>query len=253
MLTGKDYKQEYLDFIRSEQRRSNIMTLARIQHCLRKLGIDFGYYNGERLYSKTVMNRDSALFLYNNHFCLILKSEGVSFSQAIQELEENFQMVDNFITEKNLNSHFKYEFIPKKIESHMTNFIVYDLETNKTDRTRPYNMSFYRLSKIAGRYERDPTQEEFKKSIIDTLVFVGDNCVGIALDFCLKLKEEEYKDNIGKVLENNIQLHAHNGKDFDTWIVLNNLHCDKRIVNIQKNGKCIIELKVINGYFEKKK
>ena len=30
-LTGQDYKQEYLDFIRNEKRRSNIMTMVRIQ------------------------------------------------------------------------------------------------------------------------------------------------------------------------------------------------------------------------------
>ena len=30
-LTKSDYKEQYLDFIRSEQRRSNIMTKARIQ------------------------------------------------------------------------------------------------------------------------------------------------------------------------------------------------------------------------------
>ena len=30
-LTGEDYKQQYLDFIRNEKRRSNIMTMARIQ------------------------------------------------------------------------------------------------------------------------------------------------------------------------------------------------------------------------------
>ena len=30
-LTGDDYKQQYLDFLRSEQRRSKIMTKARIQ------------------------------------------------------------------------------------------------------------------------------------------------------------------------------------------------------------------------------
>ena len=46
---------------------------------------------------------------------------------------------------------FKYEFTPKKIESHLTNFIVYDLETHNTDRGRPYNMTSYRLGKIAGR------------------------------------------------------------------------------------------------------
>ena len=48
-------------------------------------------------------------------------------------------------------------------------------------------------------------------------------------------------------IEYNLQLHAHNGSGFDTWIVLNNLSCDKRIVNIIKNGKSIIELKVFNG------
>ena len=67
-LTGRDYKQEYLDFIRNEKRRCNIMTMARIQPCLRKLGIDLGYYNGERVFPRTVTNRDTAFLLYSNHF-----------------------------------------------------------------------------------------------------------------------------------------------------------------------------------------
>ena len=45
----------------------------------------------------------------------------------------------------------------KKIDSHLTNFIVYDLETHNTDRARPYVFCFYRLSKLAGRYNRDLT------------------------------------------------------------------------------------------------
>ena len=88
---------------------------------------------------------------------------------------------------------------------------------------------------------------------MDTIAFDGDNCVEKALDFCLKSKRQENKDKKGKVLEYNLQLHAHTGSGFDTWIVLNNLPCDKRIVNIIKNGKAIIELKVFNGYFEKNK
>ena len=148
-----------------------------------------GYFDGNVVYPRSVTNRNSALFIYNNHFCSIWKSEGVSFIQAVKELKDNFKMIDNYITEENVTSHFKYEFIPKKIESHLTNFIVYDLETHNTDRARPYNMTFYRLSKIAGRYERDPTQEELQKSIDDTIAFAGDNCIGNALDFCLKLKE----------------------------------------------------------------
>ena len=250
-LTDRDYKQQYLDFIRNEKRRSNIMTKARIQPFCRANNINIGYFDGDGVYPRSITNRDSALYLYDNHFCLIWKSEGVSFKQAIKEIDDNFKKVDNYITEENVNSHFKYEFIPKKIESHLTNFIVYDLETHNNNRARPYNMTFYRLSKIAGRYERDPTPEELQKSINDTIAFSGDNCINNALDYILKLKGEERKVN-NKIVEYNLQLHAHNGSGFDTWIILNNLRCDKHIVgDIIKNGKGIIELKIFNGLIYK--
>ena len=235
-LTGQDYKEQYLDFIRSEERRSNIMTMARIQPCLRKLGIHLGYYNGERIYPRTVTNRKSALFFYNNHFCLIWKSEGVSFNQAVKGLKDNFKKVHNFISEENVNSHLKYEFISKKIESHLTKFFVYDLETRNTDRARPFCVSFYRLSKSFGRYGRDQTREESDKCKKDTIVFDGDNCISNALDFCLKLKSDE-REVRNKVVEYNLQLHAYNGCGFDTWIVLKNLDCAKRIVKIIKNAR----------------
>ena len=246
-LTSQDYKGKYLEFIRNEKRRSNIMTKARIQPFCRANNINIGYFDRDGIYPRSVTNRDSALYLYDNHVCLIWKSEGVSFKQAIKEIGDNFKKVDNYITEENVNSHFKYEFVPKKIKSHLTNLIVYDLETYSTDRARPYNMTFYRLSKIAGRYERDPTPEELQKSINDTIAFSGDNCINNALDYLLKLKGEERKVN-NKIVEYNLQLHAHNGSGFDTWIILNNLRCDKHIVgDIIKSGKGIIELKVFNG------
>ena len=138
ILTGQDYKKQYLEFIRKEKSRSNIMTTARIQPFCRDSNFNLRYYNEDRAFPRSVTNRDSALFLFNIHFCLIWESEGVSFIRAIKELKDTFKIVDNFITEENVNSHFKYEFIPKKIESHLSNFIVYDLETHNTDRLRPY-------------------------------------------------------------------------------------------------------------------
>ena len=251
-LTGQDYKQQYLDFIRSKQRRSNIMTKARIQPFCRAKNINLGYYDGERVFPRSVTERDNALYLFNNHFCLIWKYENISSKQAKQELKDNFKIVDSYITAENVNSHFKYEFIPKKIESHLTNFIVYDLETHNANRARPYVFCFYRLSKLSGRYNRDLTLDEIDKCKKDTIAFDGNDCVEKSLDFCLKLKGEEYKDQKGKVLEHILQLHAQKGSGFDTWIVLNILPCDKRIVNIIKNGKGIIELTKINGYIEKK-
>ena len=116
------------------------------------------------------------MYLYNIHFCSIWISQSVSFIQDIQELKNNFRIVDNYITEENVKSHFKNEFTPKTIESHLTNFIVYDLETRNTDRARPYVFCFYRLSKLAGRYNRDLTHDEREKCKKDTIAFDGDNC-----------------------------------------------------------------------------
>ena len=205
------------------------------------------------MFPRSVTNRDDALFLYNNHFWLLWKSEGVSFNQAFKKLKDDFEIVDNYITDENVKSHFQYIYKPKKNESHLTSFIVYDLETHNTDRARPYVFCFYRLSKLAGRYNCDLTIDGIEKCKKDTIAFDGDNCVEKNLDFCLKIKGEEYKDEKGKDLEYNLQLHAHNGSGFDTCIVSKNLLCDKTIVNLIKNGKGIIELKVFNGYIEKQK
>ena len=48
-LTNSDYKEQYLDFIRTEKRRSSFTTMAHIQPCLRKLGINLGYYSGKEI------------------------------------------------------------------------------------------------------------------------------------------------------------------------------------------------------------
>ena len=77
----------------------------------------------------------------------------------------------------------------------MTNFNVYYLETHITDRGRLYVFCFYRLSKLARRYNRDLTHDERQKCKMDTIAFDGDSCVEKVLDFCLKLKEEERKDS----------------------------------------------------------
>ena len=37
----------------------------------------------------------------------------------MNELKDNSERVDNFITEEIVNSHFKNEFVPKKILSHL--------------------------------------------------------------------------------------------------------------------------------------
>ena len=70
------------------------MTSARIQQCSRKLGIDLGYFNGKVIWPRSFNERNKALFSHNIHFCLIWKSEGVSFNQAIRKLKDNFKIFD---------------------------------------------------------------------------------------------------------------------------------------------------------------
>ena len=123
-ITGQDYKKQYLDFIKNEKRRSNITTKARIQPFCRANNTTLGYFDGTKVFPRSVTDRDTALFSYNNHFCWLWKSENVSFNQTTKELKDSFKIFNKYITEENVNSHFIYEFIPKKIESHLTNFIV---------------------------------------------------------------------------------------------------------------------------------
>ena len=138
------------------------------------------------------------------------------------------------------------------MESPLTNFIVDDLETHNTDRARPYNMTFYR-KKIAVKNIRDITPYEIDKCKRNTLVIDGDNCVSNALDFSSKFKREERKATDKRILEYNLQLHAHSGSGFDTWIILNNLPCDEHIVDVFKNGKSKSAVKIFNGYKQNNK
>ena len=119
----------------------------------------------------------------------------------------------------------------------MTNFIKYDLQTHFTDTARPYVFCFCQLNKLAGNYDRNLSPYEIDKCKKDAIAFRGDDCVTKSLDFYLKLKGEGKRDNANKFLEYNLQLHAHNGSGFDTWITLNILPCDKRIVNKNKKEK----------------
>ena len=60
------------------------MTKAGIQPFCRANNIIIGFFDGTRVFPRTVTDRNNALYLYNNHFSLIWKSENVSFNQAIK-------------------------------------------------------------------------------------------------------------------------------------------------------------------------
>ena len=59
---------------------------------------------------RNITERNIALNMHKNHFCLIWMSRDVNFNKAIEdELEKNFKVVDNCITDKHVESYFEYE------------------------------------------------------------------------------------------------------------------------------------------------
>ena len=108
------------------------------------------------------------------------------------------------------------------------------------------------MSKLAAEYSRDLFREELDRCIKDNIVTDEEDCTAEALDFVLKIKSEERKFQ-KRIVEFFLQLHAHNVSGFDIWTILKNLSCDKRVVDINKKGKGIIEFQVFDGYVQDNK
>ena len=70
-LTCKDYTEEFSTFIRTEQRKSNVMTSARIPPFCKKHKFNVGYYEGFRVCPRNITQKKITLKLHKNPFCLI--------------------------------------------------------------------------------------------------------------------------------------------------------------------------------------
>ena len=247
-FTEKDYTEEFLTFIRTEQRRSNVMTAARIQPFCRKHNIVIGCYDGFRVCPRNIAQRNIALKIHNNHFCLIWKSDSVSFEKAIKELKDNFRVVDNVISDKHVKSFIKYEYKPKTVQSQLIHVVIYDIETFSTIKCVPYANCIFRLSKISGKYYRDITEKEYQKGLNECIVFKGSDNINKMLDFVLQFKGEPKRIN-NKIVKYNLYLIAHKGSGFDSYVVLNNLP-KWRTFKLIKNGSGIVSLQIFNGYVD---
>ena len=252
-FTKKDYTEDFLTFSLSEQRSSNVMTSARIQPFCRKYNINIGCFYGTRINPRNLTQRNTSLFIHNHHFCLIWKSDGISFDKAIEELKDNFKIVDDVVSDnKHVKSFIKYEYNPKKVNSPLTNIKVYDLETFNKDRAVPYCSCKYKLSKISGKYHRDISEQGCQKCLNDCVVFKGTDCINEKLDDVLSFKGEPKKVG-NEIVEYSVYLIAHKGSVFDSYVVINNLPQWRSIVETVKNGAGIISHKIFNCYVDQNK
>ena len=177
-FTEKDYSEQFLTFIRTEQRRSNVRTSARNQPFCRKYNINIGCSDGTRINPRNITQRDTALKIYNNHCCLNWKSNGTSFNQEREdEFKPNFKVVHNVICDKHVKSFIKYDYKPKSVQSPLTIIVAFDLTTCNKIRAVRYSSCIYKLSKIPGEYHRDISEQEYQKCLNDCVVFNGIDCI----------------------------------------------------------------------------
>ena len=99
--------------------------------------------------------------------------------------------------------------------------ILYDLETLNTDKANLYCVIVYKFLKISGKYHKDKTPFQYQKCLEVCIVFTGVNCVSECLDHALIFKRE-FKRVDNKYFEQKFCMIAHNGSEFDTYLVLNN-------------------------------
>ena len=216
------------------------MTSARVQPFCRKHNINIGCYDGFRVCPRNITERNTATKMHNNHFCLIWKTDCVSFNKAIEdELEPNFKVVDIVLSDKHVKSFIKYEYKSKKVQSQSTNMVVYDIETFNTDRAVPYANCMYRLSKLSGKYNRDISEIQYQNCLNDCFVFKGLDNINEMLDYVSHFKGEPKRVN-NEIVKYNLYLLAHKGSDFDSYVVLNNLPQWRTVVSLNKNGTGIV-------------
>ena len=60
-----------LTFLENKKRRPMFKTMAEIQPLCRANSVSSGYLDGTRVFPRSVTDRNNALFLHNNHFCLV--------------------------------------------------------------------------------------------------------------------------------------------------------------------------------------
>ena len=101
------------------------MTSARTRPFCRNYNINIGCFDGTRKNLRNLTQRNTSLFIHKNHFCLIWKSNGISYNLIKEyKLKPNFKVVDNVISDKHVKSFIINGYKPKKVQSPLTNKVV---------------------------------------------------------------------------------------------------------------------------------
>ena len=123
------------------------MTRCRIPEFCVRYKVDIGIYDlkRKRILPRSVKQKDICLFFHEYHYCVIRKkNRRDGLLNGVQEMERNFENVQNKINEYNLGQRIRYRFPKRGTIDQLENVFVFNVETcNNHDFAEAYAAGFY--------------------------------------------------------------------------------------------------------------
>ena len=250
-IFNKDFSTEYLEFIQSYKRRTNVMTQCRIPEFCKRYKRDIGINDdkSKRILPRTVKQKDKCVYLHKKQYCVIWKkNRNDSLLIGVNEIERNFKYVKNKTNENNLRQRFCYIFPKHETIDELENVFVFDLEThNDQEFAEAYAAGLYDVNRLRGKWGRDLTSDELIIERENVTLFDASkgNCVMNMLKYISKNYEGDERTYIDKdedeiVSSYRLLLVAHNSSGFDSWVVLNSLVEEITELKIIKTARGLI-------------
>ena len=252
-IFDKDFSTENFEFIKSYNRRKNVMTRCRIPEFCKRYKIDIGNYdlNSKRILPRSVKQKNICVYIHRNHYCVIWKKNRKdSLLNGVQEIENNFKYVKNIINENNLKQRILYRFPKHETKDQLENVFIFDLEThNDQEFAKAYAAGLYDVNRLKDRWHKDLNNNELIKERKHVNIFDASN--GNCIMNMLKYISENYdgdertyidKDGDEIISSYRLLLVAHNSSGFDSWIVLNSLIKEITDLKIIKTARGLIFL-----------
>ena len=130
----------------------------------------------------------------------------------------------------------------------MENLLHYDLETFNRDRALPCSVSFYPVSRILGKCDRDSTKEAIEICKNDRVVMEVEFCISQMFEYLKNYKGEPKRIKVKSmpmIGGFDLKLIGNNGSEFDSWIISYNLPTCCRLINPIETAKGLNTEKIL--------
>ena len=138
-----------------------------MQPFCKKHNINLGVYNPKQqeILPRSVTEQRICLFIHENHFCVVWKTEQATFTDAIKESEKKFEYHSNHITDNILKQVVEYKFPISDAKDCLFAVFSFDLENVNVpyqEFCETYAAGGYHLDRSKECYNGDLTEEELE-------------------------------------------------------------------------------------------